>query len=84
MAETSLPMFDIDSKWQEEWKDMPEFVQEKQRPFHQLIVRFESQEDYDEFQKLIQQKLTKKTKSIWFPFKSHWGNGEQVRYTDES
>ena len=84
MAESSLPMFDIDSKWQEEWKDMPEFVQEKQRPFQQIIIRFESQEDVEAFAKLIQQKITKKTKSIWFPFKSHWGNGEQVRYTDES
>lgn len=85
MANTSLPMFDIDSKWQEEWKDMPEFVQEKQRPFQQIIIRFASEEDLQEFAKLINQKLTKKTKSIWFPFKSHWGGeGSNKRYINES
>jgi len=51
----------------DEWKDMPEFVQEEQRPFSQVIVRFRNQEDLDAFSAAIGQKLTKKTKSIWFP-----------------
>lgn len=73
-------MFDIDSKWQEEWKDMPEFEQEKQRPYAQIIVRFESEQDLQDFANLIGQKLNKKTKSIWHPFKSHWGRNPRVRY----
>lgn len=66
-----------------EWFGMPEFVQEKQKPFAQIICRFETQEDLDAFAKLIGQKLTPKTKSIWHPFKSHWG-AEQKRWVDES
>jgi len=61
-----------------EWVGMPEFVQEKKEPFKQLIVRFETEKDYEEFQILINQKLTNKTKSIWHPFKSHWGLEKKV------
>ena len=50
-----------------EWKDMPEFEQDKQRPFAQIVVRFSSPEDLEEFAFLIGQELTNKTKSIWHP-----------------
>jgi|Laugrefa1bdmlbdn_1035148.scaffolds.fasta_scaffold00005_38 hypothetical protein len=71
--------FDAESEW---W-GMPEFVQEKQKPFAKVICRFETQEDLDAFAALIGQKLTPKTKSIWYPFKSHWG-GIKGRYKSES
>lgn len=61
-----------------EWVGMPEFVQEKKEPFKELIVRFENESDYLEFQRLIGQNLTTKTKSIWHPFKSHWGLNRKV------
>lgn len=61
-----------------EWVGMPEFVQEKKKPFKELIIRFETEEDYLDFQKRIEQKLTNKTKSIWHPFKSHWGLEKKV------
>ena len=64
---------ELEKNWQKEWKQMPEFVQEKKKPFAQIIVRFESEDDLNEFAQIIGQKLTKKTKSIWHPFKSHWG-----------
>ena len=64
-----------------EWVGMPEFVQEKKEPFKELIVRFETEVDYLEFQQLINQKLTIKTKSIWHPFKLHWGLEKKV-YVD--
>lgn len=74
---------DIENEWQKEWKDMPEFVQNKKEPYSKIIIRFENENDLQEFAKLINQKLTKKTKSIWFPFKSHfsgikkfWINGK--------
>lgn len=54
------------------WVGMPEFEQEKKEPFSQITVRFETQEDMEDFANLIGQKLTPKTKSIWHPFKSHW------------
>lgn len=61
-----------------EWVGMPEFVQEKKEPFKELIIRFDTEDDYLDFQRLINQKLTNKTKSIWHPFKSHWGLERKV------
>ena len=62
-----------DSWWVEHWQGMPEFVQDKQEPFACINMRFETEQDLKEFANLINQTLTSKTKSIWFPFKSHWG-----------
>lgn len=65
-----------------EWVGMPEFKQEKKRPYAMINVRFDSEEDLQEFAKLIGQNLTSKTKSIWHPFKSHWGTGPKKAYVD--
>jgi hypothetical protein len=63
----------MSNDWKEHWVGMPEFVQEKKEPFKTITIRFETEEDYLDFQKKIEQPLTNKTKSIWHPFKSHWG-----------
>lgn len=76
-------LFNTENDWKDEWKDMPEFVQEKQTVYAQIIFRFNSEEDLQAFGKLIGQKLTKKTKSAWFPFKSHWGKVKKI-WNDES
>lgn len=68
----------FENEWQKEWKNMPEFIQEKKEPFAKIIIRFESEEDLKSFSNLVGQKLTKKTKSIWFPFKSHWGAEKKI------
>ena len=61
-----------------DWDGMPEFIQEKKEPYKKLIIRFETEEDYEEFAEKIGQKLTPKTKSIWHPFRSHWGGITKV------
>lgn len=53
--------------WTKEWVDMPEFVQNKQRPYKELKIRFATKADYDSFSRLIGQKLTEKTKFLWHP-----------------
>ena len=58
--------------WRDHWDGMPEFVQEKQEPYAKIIFRFDTEGDLQEFAKLIGQKLTSKTKSAWFPYKSHF------------
>ena len=51
-------------------------------PVHSKI-RFATKEDMDEFAKIIGQKITDRTKAIWHPFKSHWG--EHIhRFVDEN
>jgi len=58
---------DDDDQSTSEWTDMPEFVQPKQEEFAKVIVRFRNEEDLNEFQKLIGQIVTTRTKSIWHP-----------------
>jgi hypothetical protein len=79
------PLFDKDEfdLCKREWKGMPEFVQGKQKPYAQIIFRFGSEEDLQEFAKLIGQKLTKRTKSAWHP-QIVRGLDASKRWVDES
>lgn len=56
-----------DKEWKKHWVGMPEFIQEDNPPYKKLIMSFRNKEDYDAFAKLIDQKLTEKTKSAWYP-----------------
>ena len=67
MKAKALLLFDIETKWQEEWKDMPEFVQNKRDEYATINVRFENKEDMDKFSELVGIKVTKNTLGIWFP-----------------
>jgi len=49
------------------WVNMPDFEQEKQKPFACVNLRFETEFDLLEFCQRTDIKLTAKTKSAWFP-----------------
>lgn len=51
------------------WKGMPEFEPKEVNEYKQLIVHFETEEDYKKFEGLVEQKLTENTKYIWYPYK---------------
>ena len=59
--------FDDLEAWKKEWKGMPSFIQKDQTPAKSIIVHFEKEEDFKKFSKLIDQTITEKTQSIWFP-----------------
>lgn len=46
---------------------MPEYENEDKTSFRKVIVHFKSQSDVDDFSKLVGQKFTNKTRSIWHP-----------------
>lgn len=76
-------LFEYESHdWTREWISMPDFVQEKQIPHKELKIRFATQEDYESFQKLIGQKLTMKTKSLWHPILER-GKYSHLTYENE-
>jgi hypothetical protein len=62
-----LDDFGVEENWKEHWKDMPEFKQDDLTSYKSIIVHFENEADYKKFSSLIGQKLTYKTRSIWFP-----------------
>jgi len=69
--------------WKNEWKNMPEYIQEKQLPYKMINIRFETKEDYEDFQLKINQKLTEKTKAIWYP-KKEADDYSNLKYVNES
>jgi hypothetical protein len=67
----------------EEWQGMPEFEQEDKTAFKSVTVHFANIVDMEEFAKLLDQTITEKTKSIWYPKKER-ENLMPYRCADES
>lgn len=75
------PLFDTGESWDEHWQGMPEFSHEDQTPLRTLMIHFEKQSDIDAFARLIGQKVTPLTKSMWFP-EAEIGRISDRRYID--
>ncbi len=58
----------LDLGFENEWEDMPEFHQEDLTPWHQVNVRFRNQEDFSRFKELMEQEVSPKQKTLWFPY----------------
>lgn len=73
--------YDINT-WQDEWRNMPEYVNEKQKEPEQIaIFKFENNEDFDRFMVVVKRELfnnervfdgnqEKNKKSAWYPLPS--------------
>ncbi len=61
----------------DEWVGMPEYVSEDQTSDSHVIVHFANEEDQQKFAALIDQPMTEKTRSLWYP------RTEIVRITDK-
>jgi hypothetical protein len=66
------------------WLEMPDFQQTSQKPYAKIIVRVQTAEQLLELSRRLEQPLTQKTKSVWFPCKSHWGAEKKVWVSNES
>ena len=69
--------------WEQEWHDMPEFVQEDLTSKRKLIIHFRNDEDVAKFSKLINQSISPKQKSLWHP-EMPIRRYAHKRYIDES
>jgi hypothetical protein len=73
----------MNKNWKEEWVGMPEFIQEDLRPYRVINVRFRNEEDVKAFEKLMEQVISPKQKTLWFPKAEH-RKASHLRYEDES
>lgn len=71
------------SVWLEQWKGMPAYTSNDLKPIKQLIMNFDSEEAVTAFAELIGQKLTMKTKSVFYPEKKRDDNALN-RWIDEN
>lgn len=62
-----------------EWVDMPEFHNEDKTSFQSIHLHFKDQATVDEFAKLIDQTISDKTRSLWYP-KAEIGHTADKRY----
>ena len=65
-AQLPTDLFEIEPE-PEHWRGMPEFKQQDNGPYRQVIVSLEDEQAAKDFFKLIGQTDTGKTKSVWFP-----------------
>lgn len=70
---------DESTRWWREWRGMPEFTHEDLSPVKTLYVHFESRADLLAFARLVEQPLTTRTRSIWYP-KAEIGRYADKRY----
>jgi len=66
-----------------EWEGMPEFEQEDKNGYQTLTVHIKTKEDVEKFAKIVDQKITDKTRFIWFPNEEIDKNTNE-RYINES
>lgn len=59
--------FNLPPAWEEHWRGMPAFHQENLESFQAVKVHFRNPEDREAFAKLIGQRMTERTLSVWFP-----------------
>ena len=65
-----------------EWVGMPEFDQGDAMGVKQIIVHFATEQDVLDFCNLVKQKITNKTKYIWFP-EQEIASQKDVEYSDD-
>ena len=73
-----------DDGWKTEWKNMPEFVQEKKPAFRKIVIRLRDQQDLDDLQEKLGQKISDKAKSVWYPELERGQCADKVWDYDES
>ena len=74
-------LFGEQEAWQEEWQGMPEFDQKNLLPEYSVRVNFSSYEDLQKFASMVDQTISIKTQSIWFP-KQERENLSNKRYVE--
>lgn len=70
--------------WKEEWEGMPEFHQEDLTPYRTINIHFRNETDITEFSELMEQGVTDKTKSMWFPILERNTFQDDLYIDDES
>ena len=56
-------VIDVDA----EWVGMPEYDNNDKTSYKSLKIHFRNEEDIKKFAKLLNQKITSNTKSLWYP-----------------
>jgi ParB/Sulfiredoxin domain len=67
LAAFALPFQSGENDPNAEWNSMPEFFQPDASAFKSIVVHFKDQAAVDQFARTIGQKISEKTKFVWYP-----------------
>lgn len=76
-------IIDIPKDWAQPWQGMPQYHIQDLQSFSSLIVHFANKKDREDFAKLVGQRITSKTKTIWFPTTEIF-EASQYAYVDKN
>jgi len=76
-------LFETEEWWEEYWQGMPEYISEDLTPHKTIFVYFATEEDVAAFALLVEQRISEKTKFVWYP-EAEIGRFSDKRYVDES
>jgi len=79
-----LSMLDIDDKWREEWKNMPEYKLTRVVPVRVIKINLKTEEDVKKFEELIGQKLYPNRENYWYPGLNESMTSDLIYVDDES
>lgn len=79
-----LPSNDAVLSWEKEWVGMPEYKNQNLQNEFSITVNFRSEKDMYDFSKITGQKITYRTKFIWYPEPLPPENYTDKSYIDES
>ena len=60
-------LFDVPASWEEHWQGMPSYQHQDLQPWASVTVHFKDRADRTAFAKLVEQTITDRTKSLWYP-----------------
>lgn len=75
-------LFDIRPDWAIHWTGMPEFSHEDLTPFRSIAIHFAGPKEIADFAALIEQTITERTQSAWYPA-AEIGRYSNARYADD-
>jgi len=79
-----IALFESEKDWEKEWQGMPEFKMGNTEPYQKITISFQCRDDVVSFGKLIGQRVTGQTDSLWFPKQENYIAPKNFRYVDES
>lgn len=69
--------------YEQHWQNMPSYKQDDNGAQRTIQINFENQEAVKAFAKLVDQTITDKTKSIWFPKREKNNVSDLFWFSDE-
>ena len=75
-------LLEVESNWEKEWKDMPEYNQVRFDPVRTITICFKNEEDIEKFAKCIGQKIYPMYNNYWYP-KLNMPTRSGGKYEDE-